>query len=132
MDQMSFGGGGGAVLIEKLLDVAPVGFGVLGGQDGGLGGQAVAQCVVGGTLFAGCGARAGGVEGVGAVGGGAAARCASEAAACNEGAAGSNFAVFGCGRPRFGGLASGRQNPLLLVLLGLELLLPFRAPRLTG
>ena len=33
VDELSLGGGGGGVLIEKLLDVALVGFGVLGGQD---------------------------------------------------------------------------------------------------
>ena len=71
VDQLSLGGGGGGVLIEKLLDVALVGFGVLSGQDGSLGGETVAQGVAGGTLLAGFGARTGGVLGVGAVGGGA-------------------------------------------------------------
>jgi hypothetical protein len=46
VDQLSLGGGGGGVLIEKLLDVALVGFGVLGGQDGGAGSETVAQGVV--------------------------------------------------------------------------------------
>ncbi len=68
VDQLSLGGGGGGVLIEKLLDVALVGFGVLGGQDSGLGSETVAQRVEGRTLLAGFGARAGGVLGVGAVG----------------------------------------------------------------
>jgi hypothetical protein len=58
-------------LIKKLLDVALVGFGVLGRQDGGAGGEAVAESVLRRTLFARFGARAGGVRGVGAVGGGA-------------------------------------------------------------
>jgi len=42
VDQLSFGGGGGGVLVEKLLDVALVDFEILGGQDSGLGGEAVA------------------------------------------------------------------------------------------
>ena len=45
VDQLSFGGVGGFILIEKLLDVELVGFGVLSGQDSGLGGEAVAQSV---------------------------------------------------------------------------------------
>ena len=71
VDQLSLGGIGGLAVIEKLLDVALVGFGVLGGQDGGAGGEAVAESVLRRALFAGFGARAGGVGGVGAVGGGA-------------------------------------------------------------
>ena len=69
VDELSLGGGGGGVLIEKLLDVALVGFGVLGGQDGGAGSETVAQGVLRRTLLSWFGARAGGVEGVGAVGG---------------------------------------------------------------
>ena len=45
-----------------------VGLGVLGGQDGGAAGEAVAQGIERGTLLAGFGARAGGVERVGAIG----------------------------------------------------------------
>ena len=45
VDELSFGGGGGFVLIEKLLDVALVGFGVLSGRDGGAGGETVVQRV---------------------------------------------------------------------------------------
>src|SRR5271169_4374620 len=45
VDQLSFGWGGGGVLIEELLDVALVGFGVLGGQDGGAGSETMAQRV---------------------------------------------------------------------------------------
>jgi len=71
VNQLSFGGGGGSVLIDELLDVAIVGFRVLSGQDGGLGSEAMAQRVAGGTLLARFGARTGGVEGVGAVGSGA-------------------------------------------------------------
>ena len=71
VDQLSLGGGGGLILIEKLLEVALVGFGVLGGQDSGLGSETMAQRVAGRTLFAGFGARAGGVLGVGAVDSGA-------------------------------------------------------------
>jgi len=68
VDQFSFGGGGGFVLVEKLLDVKLVGCGVLCGQDCGAGGEAMGQGVARRTLFAGFGARAGGVEGVAAVG----------------------------------------------------------------
>jgi hypothetical protein len=71
MDELSFGGGGGLVLVEKLLDVALVDVRVLGGQDGGAGGEAVAEGVLRGPLLARFGARAGRVRGVGAVGGGA-------------------------------------------------------------
>jgi hypothetical protein len=46
MDQLSLGGVGGGVLSEKLLDVALVGFGVLRGQDGSAGGEAMAQRVL--------------------------------------------------------------------------------------
>jgi hypothetical protein len=72
---LNFGGGAGGVLVEKLLDVALVGFGVLVGQDSGLGSETMAQRVEGRTLLAGLGARTGGVEGVGAVGGGAVGFC---------------------------------------------------------
>ena len=71
VDQLRLGGIGGGVLVEKLLDVALIGFGVLRGQEGGAGGEAVAEGVLRGALFAGFGARAGGVRRVGAVGGGA-------------------------------------------------------------
>jgi hypothetical protein len=71
VDQLRFGGIGGLVLVEKLLDVPLVGFGVLSGQDGGAGRETVAECVLRRALFARFGARAGGVRGVGAVGGGA-------------------------------------------------------------
>ena len=74
VDELSFGGGGGDVLIEKLLDVALVGFEVFGGQDGGAGGEAMAEGVERGALLARFGARAGGVRRVGAVDGGAGKR----------------------------------------------------------
>ncbi len=45
VDELSLGSGGGMVLIKKLLDVALVGFGVLGGEDRGLGSETVAQRV---------------------------------------------------------------------------------------
>jgi hypothetical protein len=72
VDQLGLGGVGGVVLVEELLDVALVGFGVLGGQDGGAGSETMAKRVLRRTLLAGFGARTGGVLGVGAVGGGAA------------------------------------------------------------
>ena len=71
MDQLSLGGVGRFVVIEKLLDVALVGYGVLSGRDGGAGGEAVVESVLRRALFAGFGAGAGGVLGVGAVNGGA-------------------------------------------------------------
>ena len=42
VDELRFCGGGGLIFIEKLLDVALVGFGVFIGQDGGFRGEAVA------------------------------------------------------------------------------------------
>ena len=82
VDQFSFGGGGGFVLVEKLLDVKLVGFGVLGGQDGGSGTETVAQRVLRRTLLARFGAGAGGVLGVGAVGGGATFQPALDGVRC--------------------------------------------------
>ena len=71
VDQLSFGWRGRGVLIEKLLEVALVGFGILGGQDSGAGGEAMAEGVERGALLARFGAGACGVGGVGAVDGGA-------------------------------------------------------------
>ena len=71
VDELSLRGVGGGVLIEKLLDVALVGVGVLGGQDCGARGEAMAEGVERGALLARFGARAGGVRRVGAVDGGA-------------------------------------------------------------
>ena len=45
VDQLSLGGGGGFVLVEKLLDVKVVSCGVLCWQDCGAGGEAMGQCV---------------------------------------------------------------------------------------
>src|SRR5277367_2218029 len=53
MDEFSLDGVGGSAVGEKLLEVALVGFGVLGGQDGGAGSEAVAEGVLRGALFAG-------------------------------------------------------------------------------
>jgi hypothetical protein len=47
VDQLSLGGCGGGVLIKKLLDVALIGVGVLGGKDGGAGRETMAQRVEG-------------------------------------------------------------------------------------
>jgi hypothetical protein len=62
VDQLGLGGGGGFVLIEKLLDVALVSFGILSGQDGGAGSEAMAEGVLRGPLLARFGARAGGTR----------------------------------------------------------------------
>lgn len=71
VDELGLGGGGGAVLIEKLLEVALEGGRVLGGQDGGLSGQAMPERVQRRSLLAGLGAGAGRIPGVGAIDGGA-------------------------------------------------------------
>ena len=63
LDELSFGRGGGPIILEELAAVGFVGGGVLGGQDDGLGGEAVADGVERGALFAGFGARACGVLG---------------------------------------------------------------------
>ena len=52
-DEMDFGGGFGLVFVVELAAVELVGGGVLGGQDGGLGGEAVSEGVARGTEFAG-------------------------------------------------------------------------------
>ncbi len=94
VDQLRLGGGGGLVLIEELLDVALVGFGVLGGQDGGAGGEAMAQRVERRTLLARFGAGAGGVRGVGAVDGGVA--CFGGIRAKRRAARGGSWLPFWC------------------------------------
>ena len=58
LDELSFGGSGGFVFVEKLLDVEPVSVGIFGSKDGGAGGEAVTEGVERGALFAGFGARA--------------------------------------------------------------------------
>ena len=58
----------GAYSSKKWLDVALVGGGVFGGEDGGAAGQAVSESILGRTLFAGGGAGAGGEKRVRAVG----------------------------------------------------------------
>ncbi len=68
---MGFGCRGGLVFVDELAAVFLVSDWILRGQDGGLGGQAVAEGVERGTLFTGVGARAGGMLGVGAIDGGA-------------------------------------------------------------
>ena len=67
VDQLSFGGVGGFVLIEKLLEVTLVGFWVLRGEDGGAGRQPVVESVLRRALFAGFGARTGGEPSIRAV-----------------------------------------------------------------
>jgi hypothetical protein len=69
LGELGFGGGGGLVFVEELAAVELVGGGILGGEDGRMAGEAVSEGVLGRTLFAGGGARSGGKEGVGAVGG---------------------------------------------------------------
>ncbi len=73
-DELRFGGSGGLVLVEEAAAMGFEGGRVFRGEDGGGGGQAVAQGVERRTLLAGWGARAGGVLGVGAVDGGAGTR----------------------------------------------------------
>ena len=68
---MGLGGCCGAVLVEKFLDVAVEGGGVFGGEDGGLGGEAVGDGVARGSMLTGVGDGAGGMLGVRAIGGGA-------------------------------------------------------------
>jgi len=80
--QLRLGGDGGLLLVEKLLDVALVGFGVLGGQDGRVGSETMAQRVERRTLLARFDARTGRVLGVGAVGGGATFQPALDGVRC--------------------------------------------------
>ena len=71
VDELRLGRGGGPVLIEKLMDVAFEGGRVFGRQDGGAASQTVLERVERRTLFAGCGARAGGMLRVRAIESGA-------------------------------------------------------------
>ena len=69
LDELRFGGSSGLVFIEEAAAMVFIGGGVFGGQNGRGGGEAVAQGVERRALFAGVGARTGGVLGVGAVDG---------------------------------------------------------------
>ena len=71
LSEVGFGGALGLVLEVEGLGVLLVGGEVVGGQDDDLAGEAVAEGVHGGTLFAGGGFGAGGFGGVGAVDGAA-------------------------------------------------------------
>src|SRR5579864_8447620 len=63
LDQDVFGGAFGLEFVEEVLDVALVGGEILGGEEGGGGGESMGDGVVGGMGFAGVGAAAGGVQG---------------------------------------------------------------------
>lgn len=69
LDELGFGGGSGFVFIEELAAVLFVRARVFGRQDGCSGREAVGEGVERRTLFAGFGARAGGMLGVGAIDG---------------------------------------------------------------
>ena len=71
LDELGFGESGGFVFIQEAAAVIFIGGGVLGGEDRRSGGQAVPESVHGRTLFAGVGARTGGVLGIFAVDDGA-------------------------------------------------------------
>ncbi|MBV9769205.1 MAG: hypothetical protein JOZ32_06520 [Bryobacterales bacterium] len=68
LGELSLGGGGGLVFVEKLAAVAVVGVGVLGSEDGGMAGEAVGKGISRRMLFAGGGAGPCGEERIGAVG----------------------------------------------------------------
>jgi hypothetical protein len=70
-DELSFGGVGGLVFVAELAAVLLVGGRVFRRQDGGAGSEAMAEGVERGALFAGFGARAGGVLGIFPIDGGA-------------------------------------------------------------
>jgi hypothetical protein len=59
LSELGFGGRGRLVFLEELAAVELVCGEVLGGEHGGLAGEAVGNGVLGRTLFAGGGARAG-------------------------------------------------------------------------
>jgi hypothetical protein len=71
LDELGFGWSGGLVFAEKPAAMVFIGSPVFGGEDGGGGGQAVAQSVERRTLLTRFGARTGGASGVGSVNGGA-------------------------------------------------------------
>ena len=69
MDELGFGWRCRLVFVQELAAMGFVGVSVLGGENGRGGGKAMAQGVERGALFAGLGAGAGGVLGVGAIDG---------------------------------------------------------------
>ena len=69
LDEMSFGCRGGLIFFEELPAVLVEGVAIFRWQKGAAGGQAMAERVARRTLFAGIGARAGGMFGVGAIDG---------------------------------------------------------------
>ena len=71
LDELGFGGVFGVVFVQERLGVALISGVILGGQDDGLAGQAVAERVEGGELFTGFGAGAGGFLRIGFIHGGA-------------------------------------------------------------
>jgi hypothetical protein len=72
VDELDLGGSLGLVFVLELRAVELVGGRVLGRQNGGLAGEAVGERVERGAALAGFGARASGMDGIGAVSGGAA------------------------------------------------------------
>ncbi len=72
LDELGFGGCGGLIFVAEAAAMVFVGGAIFGGEDGGGGGESVAEGVEGGTALAGVGARAGGMLGIFAIGGGAA------------------------------------------------------------
>ncbi len=71
LHELIFEGALGLEVVEEAAGVAFVGSVVFGGQDDDVAGESMAEGVEGGTLFAGRGAGAGGVFGVGAIDAGA-------------------------------------------------------------
>jgi hypothetical protein len=71
LDQDGFGSAFGLELVDEVLDVVLVGGEILGGEEGGGGGESVGDGVLGGVRFAFHSAGAGGVLGIGAVDAGA-------------------------------------------------------------
>ena len=67
LDEQGFGGSGGAMFVEKGIAELAEFLGVLVGQNGGLGGEAVAQGIMGDGGAAFGSARAGGKPGVAAI-----------------------------------------------------------------
>jgi hypothetical protein len=61
----------GLVLVEKILDMALMVGGILGGEEDGAASESMSQSIEGGAEFSGLGTGSGGMLGIGAVGGGA-------------------------------------------------------------